>query len=320
MSRSRRAAASACFARRAGLQIQVPALRVIVGPSGAQRSTAAMVDHVAQTASGADDTRLRELGELADTGTTTLRSGDLPALGSTMDRAHALLGELGVSTRLLDGLCESARSAGAYGAKLTGAGGGGAVIAIAPRWTKRRGGAGRVEDRVRRWLRRDDRRQPMSALAIPTTGTASARACANIALVKYWGKRDAALNLPATGSLSLAAGALVTETTVTFDPALRDDALVLDGAPADASRVRGFLEIVRGLASITTRARVDTRNQFPTASGLASSASGFAALAMAATRAAGIELTMRDLSLLCTAWLPICRSIDVRRLRAHARR
>jgi mevalonate kinase len=50
-----------------------------------------------------------------------------------MDRAHALLAELGVATPLLDGLCESARRAGAYGAKLTGAGGGGAVIAIAPR-------------------------------------------------------------------------------------------------------------------------------------------------------------------------------------------
>jgi mevalonate kinase len=50
-----------------------------------------------------------------------------------MDRAHELLGELGVSTPLLDGLCEAARRVGAYGAKLTGAGGGGAVIAIAPR-------------------------------------------------------------------------------------------------------------------------------------------------------------------------------------------
>ena len=47
--------------------------------------------------------------------------------------------------------------------------------------------------------------------------TASARACANIALVKYWGKRPGVLNLPAAGSISLTLGALVTETTVTFD-------------------------------------------------------------------------------------------------------
>jgi mevalonate kinase len=50
-----------------------------------------------------------------------------------MNRAHELLAGLGVSTPLLDGLCEAARNLGAHGAKLTGAGGGGAVIAIAPR-------------------------------------------------------------------------------------------------------------------------------------------------------------------------------------------
>ncbi len=126
--------------------------------------------------------------------------------------------------------------------------------------------------------------------------TVSARACANIALVKYWGKRDAALNLPATGSLSLALAALVTETTVTFDAALADDVLELDGVATDATRVRGFLDLVRDRARISTRARVATHNAFPTASGLASSASGFAALAVAATRAAGVTLSPRELS------------------------
>ncbi len=122
------------FRKAAGLrQIQIPALRVIVGPSGAQRSTAAMVDRVAQATTGGDDARLRELGELTDTGTTALLSGDLARLGETMDRAHHLLAALGVSTPLLDALCESARRVGAYGSKLTGAGGGGAVIALAPR-------------------------------------------------------------------------------------------------------------------------------------------------------------------------------------------
>ncbi len=81
----------------------------------------------------ASTTRLRELGGLTDTGTTALVARDLVALGEAMNRAHAILGELGVSTSLLDELCASARAAGAHGAKLTGAGGGGAVIAIAPR-------------------------------------------------------------------------------------------------------------------------------------------------------------------------------------------
>ena len=132
-----------------------------------------------------------------------------------------------------------------------------------------------------------------------TVGTqVTARACANIALVKYWGKRDARLNLPAAGSLSLTLAALVTETTVAFDPALAHDELVLDGAAAPADRVTPFLDLVREAARLSARARVTTRNDFPTASGLASSASGFAALAVAASRAAGLDLEPRELSIL----------------------
>ncbi len=123
------------FRKSTGLKkIQIQPLRVLVGPSGAPRSTAAMVDRVATaTAGSVDDTRLRELGSLTDTGTASLLAGDLPALGKDMNRAHELLAGLGVSTPLLDGLCAVAREHGAWGAKLTGAGGGGSVIAIAPR-------------------------------------------------------------------------------------------------------------------------------------------------------------------------------------------
>ncbi len=130
---------------------------------------------------------------------------------------------------------------------------------------------------------------------------ATARACANIALVKYWGKRDAQLNLPAAGSLSLTLGALVTETTVELDRTLANDELLLDGKPArpkDLARTSSFLDLVRAEAKIATRARVTSTNQFPTASGLASSASGFAALAVAASTAAGLTASPRALSIL----------------------
>jgi mevalonate kinase len=111
----------------------VPPLRVLVGPSGAPRSTAAMIDRVAEATGGrTDDARLRELGALTDTATAALRAGDRAALGAAMNRAHGLLADLGVSTPALDALCDAARAAGASGAKLTGAGGGGAVIAVAP--------------------------------------------------------------------------------------------------------------------------------------------------------------------------------------------
>jgi diphosphomevalonate decarboxylase len=131
--------------------------------------------------------------------------------------------------------------------------------------------------------------------------TSIARACANIALVKYWGKRDARLNLPAAGSLSLTLDALVTTTQVAFDAGLTVDALVLDGAPAkpaELARTSEFLDLVRAAAHIATRARVVSKNEFPTASGLASSASGYAALAVAASHAAGLALSARELSIL----------------------
>jgi diphosphomevalonate decarboxylase len=123
----------------------------------------------------------------------------------------------------------------------------------------------------------------------------SARACANIALVKYWGKRDRALNLPARGSLSLTLAALTTRTTVELAEA---DGFSLDGVPAEVAPITAFLELVRALAGRREHALVQSHNDFPTGSGLASSASGFAALALAATRAYGLELSPVELSLL----------------------
>jgi mevalonate kinase len=114
--------------------MKVAPVRVLIGPSGSPRSTAAMVERVsAAVSANVDDQRLQELGALTDNGAAAMARGDVAALGSAMDRAHQLLGGLGVSTPVLDALCDVARKLGAYGAKLTGAGGGGAVIALAPK-------------------------------------------------------------------------------------------------------------------------------------------------------------------------------------------
>jgi diphosphomevalonate decarboxylase len=133
----------------------------------------------------------------------------------------------------------------------------------------------------------------------------TARAGTNIALVKYWGKRDAALNLPATGSLSLTLAELGTTTRVRFAAEVGTpgggDRVLFDGAPADAkfaARVSRFLDLVRASAGLALPAEVSTRNSVPTAAGLASSASGFAALALAASRAAGLSLAPEQLSAL----------------------
>jgi diphosphomevalonate decarboxylase len=128
---------------------------------------------------------------------------------------------------------------------------------------------------------------------------ATAVAGTNIALVKYWGKRDAALNLPATGSLSLTLDGLGTRTAVRFAPELASDRVVLNGAAAEAgaaARVIAFLDRVRARAHVQENAEVISENTVPTAAGLASSASGFAALAVAAARAAGLPCTSAELS------------------------
>lgn len=126
---------------------------------------------------------------------------------------------------------------------------------------------------------------------------AAARAHANIALVKYWGKRDAALNLPATGSISVTLEALYTDTQVVFDQSLVADEVALESG-GDTNRVAAFLDLVRQRAGIATFARVHSRNNFPTGAGLASSASGFAALASAACAAAGLNPSAAQLSAL----------------------
>ena len=121
----------------------------------------------------------------------------------------------------------------------------------------------------------------------------------NIALVKYWGVRDRALALPFNSSISVTLDRLRSRTTVRFDPDAEDDVVELNGEPARGSPRDGvvrMLDRVRDLAEITDRASVVSANNFPTASGLASSASGFAALAGAATAAAGLKLSPRALS------------------------
>ncbi|HVU81980.1 MAG TPA: diphosphomevalonate decarboxylase [Rhodanobacteraceae bacterium] len=129
---------------------------------------------------------------------------------------------------------------------------------------------------------------------------ATAQAQPNIALVKYWGKRDAALNLPAAGSLSITLDALHTRTRVRFDDALDADDITLNGErdAAQSRKVGAFLNLFRARAGITTRAQVESSNDFPTGAGLASSASGFAALAVATDRALGLHLDARELSIL----------------------
>lgn len=130
---------------------------------------------------------------------------------------------------------------------------------------------------------------------------AEAIAHPNIALAKYWGKRAGTRDVPAVPSLSVTLGGLATRTRVTVDPSLRADAFELGGAPAPAdatARTSVWLAELRERAGSSHYAKVESQNDFPTASGLASSASGFAALAVAAARAYQLELSQAELAAL----------------------
>lgn len=122
------------------------------------------------------------------------------------------------------------------------------------------------------------------------------RAGINVALIKYWGKADDALNLPAVGSLSLTLADLGTHTSVRWRQA--EHRFELDGVRRDDPQVVATLDAVRDHLGATGCAHVCSRNSVPTASGLASSASGAAALVSAAWLAAGGALDVADPTLL----------------------
>lgn len=133
------------------------------------------------------------------------------------------------------------------------------------------------------------------------SGKATCIATSNIAFVKYWGRIDEELRLPMNGSVSMNIDGALTTTTIAFDEALSEDSVTLQGHdlnPRQIERVTRQLDRVRERAGITLRARVETHNNFPMGAGVASSASGFAALTVAACAAAGLELSEKEMTIL----------------------
>jgi diphosphomevalonate decarboxylase len=135
----------------------------------------------------------------------------------------------------------------------------------------------------------------------------------NIAFIKYWGDLDPCLRIPANGSLSMNLDGLETRTQVTFNSALRRDELVVNGQEMGGEareRVSVLLDRVREMAGVRTYAQVESENNFPMGAGIASSASAFAALALAGSAAAGLSLSEGDLSRLArTGSGSACRSV-----------
>jgi diphosphomevalonate decarboxylase len=142
---------------------------------------------------------------------------------------------------------------------------------------------------------------------------ATAQAHPNIAFIKYWGLKDELNRIPANDSLSMNIGSLTTQTTVTFDPSLEQDEFILNNKRnigKGLTRTQDFMDRVRKIADVSIFARIESVNDFPTGAGVASSASGFAALALAASSALGLDLTTRELSSLARFGSgSACRSI-----------
>jgi len=134
--------------------------------------------------------------------------------------------------------------------------------------------------------------------ATPAT-EAESYAPANIALCKYWGKRNLELNLPVTSSLSLSLGALGSHCRLTR--VAGTDQVVLNGAPLAPDnpfvvRASRYLDLFRSDGD--SGYRIETRNTIPTAAGFASSASGFASLVLALDKLHGWKLSESELSIL----------------------
>ncbi len=118
----------------------------------------------------------------------------------------------------------------------------------------------------------------------------------NIALIKYWGKRDVERNLPAVGSISVTLRDLYTAMSVEFDDGLEQDELTVNGAADNRMLPRLGACLDRVAGETRARARISSDCNFPIAAGLASSASAFAAATLAAAAAAGKDMTFAELA------------------------
>lgn len=136
---------------------------------------------------------------------------------------------------------------------------------------------------------------------------ATAIAPSNIAFTKYWGRKDdpapsgAGLRLPENGSIAMCLSNLLTTTTVEFSSKYSKDQVTINGGgveEGESERVIKHLDRVRKIVGINEKARVESINNFPSGTGLSSSASGFAALTLAASTAAELKLSEKQLSIL----------------------
>jgi diphosphomevalonate decarboxylase len=141
--------------------------------------------------------------------------------------------------------------------------------------------------------------QPFKGFVFMPIFSATAVAHPNIAFIKYWGNRDSRLRIPLNNSISMNLAGLQTTTCVSFRAEMEMDVLNLNRTPIYGKaleRVSNVLDVVRKMSGLPFSAEVVSTNNFPTGAGIASSASAFAALALAGSCAAGMSLSEPELS------------------------
>lgn len=260
---------------------------LVIRDTGVVASTKQAVADIAQLIKSDGEYRdaLDQLGKLSERSIRMIEEGNMSELGRLMTLAQRLLKLLTVSHPLIDSLVEEALAVGALGAKLTGGGRGGCVIALCQDEI--------VRDAVKeRW---SDENCWVLDLNLKLV---KARAHANIALVKYWGKENEEQVIPYNSSLSLTLDKLYTDTIIESSD---KDAFVLNGAvqgSSETEKIIRFVDRFRQASHRKSPVRITSVNNFPTAAGLASSASGFAALATAANRYFNRNMSKNELSVI----------------------
>ena len=123
----------------------------------------------------------------------------------------------------------------------------------------------------------------------------------NIAFIKYWGNKNESLRIPENGSISMNLDSLWTKTKIEFDSTYTNDQLKINDKNADKVtmlRVSSFLDYIRNIANVPFYAKISSESNFPIGAGIASSASAFSALAVAAVNALNLNLSERELSII----------------------
>ena len=143
---------------------------------------------------------------------------------------------------------------------------------------------------------------------------ATAEATPNIAIIKYWGKRDEKLILPQQSSISVTLNMLKTRTTIAFSEQFKQDEIWINNkkltTAEELEKALPQLDVIRNIAKTNMKAKIVSYSVAPVAAGLAGSASGLCAIAVAAIKALVLDVDYKKLSILCRIGSgSACRSV-----------